>query len=37
MRTKVDSNISGETQRPRWTCGSEHQEVKQRRMGENPL
>ena len=32
MRTKVDSNISGETQRLRWTFGSELGEAKRRRM-----
>ena len=32
MRTKVDSNISGETQRLRWTFGSEHGQAKRRRM-----
>lgn len=35
MRTKVGNNISGETQRPRWACGPELQEVNPHRMGKH--
>ena len=37
MRTKVNSNISGETQRLRWTFGSEHGQAKRRRMRKPPV
>ena len=37
MRTKVDSNISGETQRLRWTFGSELGEAKRRRIRKPPV
>ena len=37
MRTKVDSNISGETQGLRWTFGSDLGEAKRRRMRKPPV